>query len=585
MKLILFVRNPASLVGVRAWLGLLLFLSGLIPSFGSEARAGRRVLFDDYYQKARPDELFGQGVARGGPELRSQTNFYSPDATAIPNGTFAFSQAIADQFQVEISRQPLSEELLRGVTAYLLVSPMQAKGGGRADLTEREAAILQDYVARGGSLVLVANSIPDPEKSDMDFAGLNLIARRFGVRFLATQTDTISIPVASDHPVFDGVSAIIYGNGNTLEILPEAEPTTQVLLTSHSPRAPGPAAVLATYRKGRVLLIGDAGTFGNAHVFRSDIGQKRGLQQMMAALLPDGAAPRYGWKEGVKLRVKVKQEQILSGYPELMRVFSLPRPPGTTVVTSAMRALDLEASGAQAGAAGSRDFVSAISERAGEFILAIGASDGRAHLATWAGPAGKLSARLLPAGRQLDPGVPAGEELLAWQGILLNEVICAPLKAYANPGDKWESGGLVSLPQFRLTMSPRWVEAPAQYTFEGESSYEGKPCYVFKRVIQLDGKGWSPSDLVGPEYAMQFNAGTVEVLAAGELVVAKYWISKDSLLPRHSEVKVTSVLWWQDPRFPAKYIGTHDSKNYENWATINFNLTYGRVLTADFDEL
>jgi len=64
-----------------------------------------RMLFDDYYQRPRSEEQFGQGVARGGSELRNLSNFYSPDANAIPNGTFVFSQLVADKFQVEISRQ------------------------------------------------------------------------------------------------------------------------------------------------------------------------------------------------------------------------------------------------------------------------------------------------------------------------------------------------------------------------------------------------------------------------------------------------------------------------------------------------
>ncbi|MEJ1972473.1 MAG: hypothetical protein WDM96_08480 [Lacunisphaera sp.] len=84
---------------------------------------------------------------------------------------------------------------------------------------------------------------------------------------------------------------------------------------------------------------------------------------------------------------------------------------------------------------------------------------------------------------------------------------------------------------------------------------------------------------------MQFSARDIHLLNAGQLAVAHYWISKDTLLPRHTEVKVSAALWWRDPRFPSQYIGTHDSKNHENWTTINLNLTYGRVLSVDFAPL
>jgi len=562
---------------------LLIFAVGLSGSMRAEATAPGRLLFDDYYQHSRDEVLYPQGVARGDAELRKLTNFYSPDATAIPNGTFVFAQLIADKFKVETSREPLSEELLESAAAYLLACPVRESHGGRADLTEADAAVLERFVARGGSLILIANSITDPEKSGVDFVGLNRIAHKFGVQFLAKQTNTISIPIANDHPVFDGPKDIIFGNGTTVEILGTAEPTTQVLLESHSDTALGPVAVLATYGKGKVLMFGDAGTFGNAHAFRSDIDHAQALRQMMLALLPDGPAPRYGWKADMKLRVKVKQEQIVSGYPEFMRVFNLPHPEGTKVFTSGMRQIDLEASGGSAGLVASKDFVSVVSKQDAKFDLSIGESDGRRFQIAWSDSQGSLDAKLLPSGRFVTPGIPDSGTLVDWQSILLNDVIGAPLKAYAQPGEKWSAEGLASLPQLQLTMATRLEQASSDYAFEGEADYQGTPCYLFSRVTRLEGKDWAPIDLIDPAYAMQFNERDIEIQAGGQLAVAKYWISRDSLLPVHTEIKVSASIWWQDSRFPAKYVGTHDSKNYENWEAINFVATYGRVLTADFE--
>jgi hypothetical protein len=559
-------------------LALIIGLGGHLQA--ATAQPGR-LLFDDYYQKPRNDALYPQGVARGNSELRGLSNFYSPEATAIPNGTFVFAELIADKFQVETSGEPISDELLKDAAAYLMACPVRAEHGGRADLTASDAAILERFVARGGALILIANSIPDPEKSGVDFAGLNLIAQKFGVQFLAEQTDTISIPIANDHPTFDGPRDIIFGNGTTLEILDAADPGTQILLESHSEKALGPVAVLAIHGQGKVLLFGDAGTFGNAHAFRSDLDHAQALRQMMFALLPDGPAPRYGWKEGATLQVKVKQEQIVSGYPEFMKVISLPHPKGTEVFTSGMRQIDLDASGLSAF--GSKDFVSVVSHREATFDLAIGESDGRGYQAKWSDSQGSLDAKLLPSGRLVNPGMPEAGDLVAWQSLLLNDAIGAPLKAYAQPGEIWSAKGLSSLPQLHSTMAPRMELASSDYTFEGEADYNGTPCYLFSRVTQLDGKDWSPSDLIDPAYAMQFNERDIEIQAGGQLTVAKYWISRDALLPVHTEIKVSAAIWWEDSRFPAKYVGSHDSKNYENWETINFVATYGRVFTADFE--
>lgn len=577
ISFMLFRKRGLRLTSTAVLSVILVGLAGQVS--GSAASLERRMLFDDYYQKARPDNKFPQGVARGDAKLRDLTNFYSPAATAIPNGTFVFSELIADKFKIEISRQPLSSELLQGVAAYLLICPAGLAHGGRANLTENEATILEEFVAQGGSLILIANSISEPGKEGFDLVGLNLIAQKFGVRFLARQTDTISIPIPNDHPLFDGVRDIIYGNGTTLEILPSAEPATQILLESHSPRALGPVAVLATHRKGKVLVIGDAGSFGNAHIFRSDIGQAQGLQQMIYGLLPDGPVPRYGWHEGMQLKVHLKQEQIISGYPEFMQIFDLPRPVGTAIYSSGMRSLDLAAGTV---AAGKKDFVSVVSQREAVFNLAIGSSDGRGFKVDWRDGQYSLSAKLLPSGRLVAPGIPTGDELIAWQSVLLNEAVGAPLKAYAQPGDQWLADGMIGLPQAQLTMLPRLVPVSSPYRFDGESIYEGKACYLFSRVTRLEGRNWTPADLVAPEYAMQFHAHEIEIQAGGQLAIAKYWIGKASLLPVHTEITVSAAFWWRDPRFPAKYTGTHDSKNYENWAVINFNATYGRILTVDF---
>ena len=251
-------------------------------------------------------------------------------------------------------------------------------------------------------------------------------------------------------------------------------------------------------------------------------------------------------------------------------MFNLPHPKGTEVFTSGMRQIDLESSGRSAGLVSGKDFVSIVSNQEATLDLSIGESDGRGYQVSWSDSLGSLEAKLTPSGRFVNHGIPATNVLVDWQSLLLNDVIGAPLKAYAQPGEKWRAEGLASLPQLQLTMAPRMEVASSEYTFEGEADYQGKPCYLFSRVTRLKGKDWAPADLIDPAYAMQFNERDIDIQAGGQLAVAKYWISRDTLLPVHTEIKVSAAIWWQDSRFPAKYVGTHDSKNYENWETINF---------------
>ena len=566
--------------------GVLLVATVLLSAQAAPSQSSRqpqlRFLFDDYYQIPRPENQFDQGVARGDADFRKLSNFYATDANAIPNGTFVFSHLIADKFDVAVNHEPISAQMLAATDAFMLICPIRQESGGRANLTAQDAKLLEAFVARGGILILAANSIPDVEKSGFDVKGMNMIGQQFGVQFQAAQTDTISIPIPPDHAAFDDASSIIFGNGTTIEITPVEGSETIVLLESHSERALGPVATITKHGQGKVLLFGDAGTFGNAHTFRQDIGQSDSLKQLIYALLPDGALPRYSWKEGTSLQIKVQQEQIISGYPEFLRVFKFPQPEGSRVYTSGMREIDLAASGASTSF-GSRDFASVVAQNEGTFELEIGASNAAGNLATCSDDQGSMQAKLMPSGRALNPTLPSSSKLVQWQTHLLHELIAAPLRPYAQPGETWSAHGLVALPHGQLSMTPKWVEASSDYQMIGSTDWNGTACVLIRQITQVDSTDWDPADLVEPAYSALFNREEITFQAGGLYRVAHYWISQETQLPVHTEITVASTLWWTDPKFPAKYLGTHDSKNYENWETINFNLSFGRTLTADFE--
>ena len=546
--------------------------------------ATERLLFDDYYQHPRDDAQYGQGVARGDATLRGLSNFYAPHATGIPNGTFVFAELIAEKWVTEVSDQPISSELLEGVGGYMLVCPVRKELDGRANLTEHEADILEAFVANGGSLIMVANSVSDPDKIGFDFAGMNLIGARFGAQFLPTQTDTISVPIAPDHPVFDDVSDIIFGNGATITIAEKPSVDAVVLMASHREGVEGPVAVLITHGKGKVLMLGDAGTLGNAHAFRGDTDHAEGLRQMMFALLPDGPMPHYVWRLGTSLSVNVREEQVVSGYPELMEVFRLPHPAGAQVFSSAMRQIDLEASGASATAASSKDFVSAVAERSGEFLLEVGEARGGGFAVDWQIGDQAMAAKLMPNGRMREGEMPRDQAGDDWSSVLMNEIIGGPLRSHAQPGERWSASTLARWPQLQLGAVARHEKTAGTFHFVGEANFAGEPCYRVKRVVELDGSDWSLGDLVDAEYATQMESLGLKVQAGGMLTVSEYWISRTTRLPVHTKVSTTATVWWEDPRFPARYVGSHDSKNYENWERTNFVITYGRVLEADFSD-
>lgn len=561
-----------------------IFALGLLAGLSLGAVAAPRVLvFDDYYQRPRDESLYGQGVARGDATLRKLSNFYSPEATAIPNGTFVLKNVMADEFDIQIGREPITPELLARADAYLLICPVKTSAGGRAEITDHEVDLLRDYVQRGGMLIMVGNSVPDFAKNDFDFAAMNRIGRRFGVEFQESMTHTISIPIAPDTPHFDGVRDIIFGNGATFALAPEPPAKLEVLLESKSEFAAGPVAVLASLGKGRALFFGDGGTFGNAHMVRTDIDHAPAVRQLLETLLPDGPAPRYGWKPGLVLEADVKQEQVLSGYPEMIDFFRLPHPAGTEAYSSGMRQIDLENGGGRLPATEKLEFVSLVSNRAAQLELAVGAVSGGGFAAEWRSQDGGLSAQLLPNGRFLAAGNPEDKTVADWQHILLHEAVLAPLRASSEPGQSWTAKLPTGLPQFQLGLVPTVVSADATLQYDGAVERDGVRCHRFTRRTFMDGREWRLEDLLDRDSAVRLGSvHGLKTVSAGQMIVAHYWINADTLLPVHTEFEVSGTIWWNDPRLPGHYTGMHDSKNYEKWDNVTFVTTYGRRLTIDF---
>ena len=547
-----------------------------------------RLLFDDYYQKDRSDRAHTQGVALATDD-RPYINHYHPDVNAASNGTFAFRYLIANKFRLEVSDQPISAALLASTDAYMLVCPIKQEAGGRAALTETDVALLEKFVDRGGMLLLVFNSIRDPAEEEFDYVGMNRIARKFGIELQLAETGTLTVPPASDDPIFHDIDNIIYGNGNTLHVLPEANPATKVVLRDPREGKDGaPLAVIAPHGRGRVLIFGDAGTFGNAHLFRDDLNHAQALAQMIDGLLPDGPLPAYGWKKGQRLRVRLQHEQLFSGYEHENRLMALPMPERRIRVESKPRAHDLaSAPSGTAGAVAAADttrYTTNLLKDAAAFTLSIGAFDGRAFAATWQGDSKqRIRIRLLPRGTVIDASVPAEGDLAHWQWALGHELFCTPLPAYARPGDTWEADGMTPLPHGQLSPTPTLARAHGTYRFEGEVTYAGRACFLITRAARVDSKGWRFQDLVHPAYVNQFGPEQIELMAGGQLAVSKFWIDKQSRLPVRTELTISSSVWWKDRLYRDRYEGGHDWRTFETWRTVNFIGDFGRRLVAEFE--
>ncbi len=560
-------------------------------SFKSNGRQPLRLLVDEYHQIPRP-ETFSQGFSLN-PDEDNLTYHYGTNNIALTNGLFVLSQLIAPDYTTKISTEPIGPDIAQHTDAYMIICPPTAKAGNPHPITSTDADHLEAFVAKGGILILFHNSTYDPDKDSFDFKGMNLIARRFGLEFTVTDTQTLLIPIARDHPVLFGTRKIIYGNGCTIKINshPDAKPT--VLLESNNPDVPGPVAVRVRYKKGTVLLFGDAGSFGNAHLLRHNEGHPDTVARLFHCLLPDGPLVDYGWKEGLKLKVKLRYESATSLPPEEHRLFDLPLDPAAKISLTGVREIDLQSSKTEKGELNSQTqaalkankhrFAKARSTRHLEAQLQIGQKDGRAFLARWVGPeSDQIKFRLTPLGEVMDTSPNSGT-LDPWRWALVNEMIVGPIDPQALPGCTWESPVMTALPNAQLYPALRTIQATGHFQLEGRQLCRGKNCFVIKKTVLLPFDNLRPQDFVNTEFADYFDERQIRLRDGGQLCVTRTWIDEKTRLPVKTEVKASATLWWTDRSSEDWYLSHHDWRVFENRTEIRFVNMISRLLVAEFD--
>ena len=571
---------------------ILMLFGSIVDSYGGIDRVDSTeqvrpvvLLFDDYYQKPRTND-FVQGVSLN-PDNRHLTNFYSPEANAIPNGTFVLSRLIAEDFTLRISNKPISKELLQNVGAYMMVCPVKKEGGGRSDITIREAEILKDFVAQGGILILVLNSIKDPLKNKFDLPGINRIAGQFGLRFEAESTRSLLIPINRSNPVFRNVRNMIYGGGTIISHFPVPDAFPEVLLESNNPEVSGPVIIRVRYLKGTVLALGDGGVLGNAHALRDETDQSKALKQLYHNLLPDGPLPKYNWNNGLKMKVTMHQQQIMSGYPEDLRLFDNIAGKDVKYLESGVRKLDLDSSPGDYDSiklsAYERRFASALKEASESFEVHFGNLENGEYQVKWYDHAGNvLSSKINSFGGVFDIESKS-DNFNSWRWVIANESILGPIDPVSQQGDTWDHLILAPVPHGLLKNAPVLKPAKGSFKFNGIEDLDGKQCFVLTKTTLLDSHDINPEDIVASEYMDHFNKNDITFTSSGVLNFTKAWIDSETLLPVRTEMRSTGAYWWKDKHYPDSFISDHDWRTFETRSETYIIATMGNIVTVDFE--
>jgi hypothetical protein len=226
---------------------------------------------DDAFDPPVPKPAFAAGK---GPVVvvdQKHRNVVSLETYFRPVGKFLGK----DGYVVKPGTAIFTEASLAGAAVLVIANAQPPAGSlpGIPAFSDEEIAAADAWVRKGGGLLFIADRAP--------FGGpVQLFAHAFGVRLddntiLRKGDDgkpdgVLTISIAADgeksHPIFAGVSKVVYVVGESLEgpglVLraPKGTYSGPTAQAAEGPPAAGKPIVLAfSHGKGRVVVIGDAG--------------------------------------------------------------------------------------------------------------------------------------------------------------------------------------------------------------------------------------------------------------------------------------------------------------------------------------
>jgi hypothetical protein len=168
------------------------------------------------------------------------------------------------------------------------------------------------FVERGGSLMIMINAFT-PERANEDFESVQLrkLVRNFGLDWNHDDTHYSDVVIGEGHPYFYDVPVFHHGAGCTIQILPNAVQPQVLMQVASDAGYPdrhvkGPGIVMVRHGKGKVILVGDSGSW-TGNMARPWAENEKILKQLFRYLKPDNNVepPQYPlnkkWEYGVTI--------------------------------------------------------------------------------------------------------------------------------------------------------------------------------------------------------------------------------------------------------------------------------------------
>lgn len=246
-----------------------------------------RLLFD-YYHHLKPSTKVGEHLVTGG--WANNVGRYGWDDFAHTNSFDPVFAALEEEHAIYIHEEPFSSAALSKADGVVIVNPDSPVLTPTVPvLTDEEIGNLTRFVREGGSLMVLINSGGHATEKFEDVQ-LRKLVNGFGLDWNSDDTHYTDITLGNTHPYFYDVPVFHYGAGCTVEIDASAEAPEVLMHVYSDPRyterdVDGPGIVMVRPGKGKVILVGDTGSWG-ANVSRPWADNVRVMKQLFRYLQP-----------------------------------------------------------------------------------------------------------------------------------------------------------------------------------------------------------------------------------------------------------------------------------------------------------
>lgn len=508
-----------------------------------------RLLFD-YYHHNLPSTKVGSYITTGS-WLDSDGRYGWNDFVHTNTFDHAYS-ILSKEYSISMGRSPFNQKLLKDFDGVVIITADNPELISDAKvISDQEIIALKKFVENGGSLMVMLNAIEKSRFNEsFETRQMKKLLDVFGLSWNDGDTHYSDNVIPTGHPYFYDVPIFHYGAGCTLKILPGAKsPETLLNVYSDSTYTDrsifGAGIVMVRPGKGKVILVGDAGTW-TGNISRPWADNERILRQLFRYMKPDNKVRPAGYQQNkphhyevtVSGLQAVPQANSLSQISlPIYRMFS-PRPTTNMPYFEASASLVLTAQ---------RDSLHAPFEAKAQVNdfkwFDQDSGKGNQIISMLINRQGKVS-DIESQGdhaRWLAPDVSAVSALLPTDGVV--------------PGDLWQSVENIRIPAMRATDMPVVKLREIDILYAKDVFHKGKRC----RLLESTGEAWlSDWDIriedILPEETIKrvggINYHYLHERGGKILFKREQWVDAETGLVLEAKLQTRIIAWIQDKRKP-----------------------------------